>query len=32
VRGVLRFLFVFALTTPFWSLVDQKASSWVIQG
>jgi POT family proton-dependent oligopeptide transporter len=23
---------VFALTTPFWSLFDQKASTWVIQG
>ena len=32
VRGVLRILIVFALTTPFWSLFDQKASTWVIQG
>ena len=23
---------MFALTTPFWSLFDQKASTWVIQG
>jgi POT family proton-dependent oligopeptide transporter len=29
---VLRILIVFALTTPFWSLFDQKASTWVIQG
>ena len=32
VRGVLRVLVVFALTTPFWSLFDQKASTWVLQG
>jgi len=32
VRGVLRILIVFALTTPFWSLFDQKASTWVLQG
>lgn len=32
VRTVLRILIVFALTTPFWSLFDQKASTWVIQG
>ena len=32
VRAVLRILIVFALTTPFWSLFDQKASTWVIQG
>ena len=32
VRTVLRILTVFALTTPFWSLLDQKASTWVIQG
>jgi proton-dependent oligopeptide transporter, POT family len=32
VRGVLRILIVFALTTPFWSLFDQKASTWVVQG
>nr|WP_246064685.1 MFS transporter [Lysobacter lycopersici] len=32
VRAVLRVLIVFALTTPFWSLFDQKASTWVIQG
>jgi POT family proton-dependent oligopeptide transporter len=32
VRGVLRVLVVFALTTPFWSLFDQKASAWVLQG
>jgi POT family proton-dependent oligopeptide transporter len=32
VRAVLRILVVFALTTPFWSLFDQKASTWVIQG
>jgi proton-dependent oligopeptide transporter, POT family len=31
VRAVLRILIVFALTTPFWSLFDQKASTWVIQ-
>lgn len=32
VRAVLRIVIVFALTTPFWSLFDQKASTWVIQG
>ncbi len=32
VRSVLRVLVVFALVTPFWSLFDQKASTWVIQG
>ncbi|MBP8098759.1 MAG: MFS transporter [Arenimonas sp.] len=32
VRGVLRILIVFALVTPFWSLFDQKASTWIIQG
>ncbi|MCX5746898.1 MAG: oligopeptide:H+ symporter [Proteobacteria bacterium] len=31
VRGVLRLLVVFALITPFWSLFDQKASTWVVQ-
>ncbi|MBB5208119.1 oligopeptide:H+ symporter [Chiayiivirga flava] len=31
-RSVLRILVIFALTTPFWSLFDQKASTWVIQG
>jgi proton-dependent oligopeptide transporter, POT family len=32
VRVVLRVLVLFALITPFWSLFDQKASTWVIQG
>jgi POT family proton-dependent oligopeptide transporter len=32
VRAVLRILVVFALVTPFWSLFDQKASTWVLQG
>ncbi|HET9483201.1 MAG TPA: oligopeptide:H+ symporter [Xanthomonadales bacterium] len=32
VRAVLRLLIVFGLTTPFWSLFDQKASTWVLQG
>jgi POT family proton-dependent oligopeptide transporter len=32
VRAVLRVVIVFALTTPFWSLFDQKASTWVLQG
>ena len=32
VRAVLRIMIVFALTTPFWSLFDQKASTWVMQG
>jgi POT family proton-dependent oligopeptide transporter len=31
VRSVLRILIIFALVTPFWSLFDQKASTWVIQ-
>ncbi|MET0855196.1 MAG: MFS transporter, partial [Telluria sp.] len=31
VRAVLRILIVFALVTPFWSLFDQKASTWVVQ-
>ena len=31
VRGVLRVLVLFALVTPFWSLFDQKASTWVLQ-
>lgn len=31
VRAVLRVLILFALTTPFWSLFDQKASTWVLQ-
>ena len=31
VRWVLRILVVFALVTPFWSLFDQKASTWVLQ-
>ncbi|MBB5875945.1 MULTISPECIES: oligopeptide:H+ symporter [Xanthomonas] len=32
VRAVLRVLVVFALVTPFFSLFDQKASTWVLQG
>ena len=32
VKGVLRVLVAFALVTPFFSLFDQKASTWVIQG
>ena len=32
VRAVLRVLVVFALVTPFWSLFDQKASTWILQG
>ena len=32
VRAVLRLLIIFALVTPFWSLFDQKASTWVLQG
>ncbi len=32
VRAVLRILIVFALTTPFWAVFDQKASTWVLQG
>jgi POT family proton-dependent oligopeptide transporter len=31
VRAVLRILVLFALVTPFWSLFDQKASTWIIQ-
>lgn len=31
-RAVLRILIVFGLVTPFWSLFDQKASTWVLQG
>lgn len=31
VRAVLRVLIVFALVTPFHSLFDQKASTWVVQ-
>lgn len=31
VRAVLRLLAVFALVTPFWSLFDQKASTWILQ-
>jgi POT family proton-dependent oligopeptide transporter len=31
VRAVLRILIVFALCTPFQSLFDQKASTWVVQ-
>lgn len=31
VRNVLRLLILFALITPFWSLFDQKASTWVLQ-
>lgn len=31
-RAVLRVLVIFALVTPFWSLFDQKASTWVLQG
>jgi len=31
VRSVLRVLVVFALVTPFWSLFDQKASTWILQ-
>jgi len=32
VRSVLRVLVIFALVTPFWSLFDQKASTWLFQG
>ncbi|HVJ38314.1 MAG TPA: oligopeptide:H+ symporter [Stenotrophomonas sp.] len=32
VRALLRVLVVFALVTPFFSLFDQKASTWVLQG
>ncbi len=31
VRAVLRVLVLFFLVTPFWSLFDQKASTWVLQ-
>src|SRR5262245_7594011 len=31
-RSVLRILVLFALVTPFWSLFDQKASTWILQG
>ena len=31
VKNVLRLLVLFALVTPFWSLFDQKASTWVLQ-
>jgi POT family proton-dependent oligopeptide transporter len=31
VRSVIRVLVVFALVTPFWSLFDQKASTWILQ-
>ena len=31
VRAVLRLLVIFGLVTPFWSLFDQKASTWVLQ-
>ena len=31
-KAVLRVLIIFALVTPFWSLFDQKASTWVLQG
>ncbi len=31
VRAVLRILIVFALSTPFFSLFDQKASTWIVQ-
>jgi POT family proton-dependent oligopeptide transporter len=31
VRSVLRVLVLFAIVTPFWSLFDQKASTWVLQ-
>ncbi|SHG41462.1 oligopeptide:H+ symporter [Massilia sp. CF038] len=31
VRAVLRVLIVFALATPFFSLFDQKASTWIVQ-
>lgn len=32
VRSVMKVLVIFALTTPFFSLFDQKASTWVMQG
>jgi POT family proton-dependent oligopeptide transporter len=31
VRAVLRVLIIFALITPFYSLFDQKASTWIVQ-
>ncbi|MFG6447220.1 oligopeptide:H+ symporter [Roseateles sp. BYS180W] len=31
VRAVLQLLVLFALVTPFWSLFDQKASTWILQ-
>ena len=31
VRAVLRILIVFALSSPFFSLFDQKASTWIVQ-
>lgn len=31
VRAVLRLMVLFFLVTPFWSLFDQKASTWVLQ-
>lgn len=31
-KAVFRVLILFALVTPFWSLFDQKASTWVLQG
>ncbi|RZA18226.1 MAG: MFS transporter [Proteobacteria bacterium] len=31
VESVLKILIVFGLVTPFWSLFDQKASTWVLQ-
>src|SRR5580704_291941 len=30
-RSVLRIMVLFFLVTPFWSLFDQKASTWVLQ-
>ncbi|QUN05419.1 oligopeptide:H+ symporter [Shewanella yunxiaonensis] len=31
VKAVFRILILFALVTPFWSLFDQKASTWILQ-
>ncbi len=31
-RAVLRLMVIFGLVTPFWSLFDQKASTWILQG
>ncbi|QSX34230.1 MFS transporter [Shewanella avicenniae] len=31
VKSVFRILILFALVTPFWSLFDQKASTWILQ-